>query len=170
MWQATVRGCDPETLVYLDECGIDHGHRLTRGWKRRGQRLYGEKPGNRTGRTSVIAALCGKALQAPFCFEGYCNAAVFTEYVRQCLVPALEPGKVVVMDNARFHHASEVRQLIEAKGCILKFLPAYSPDLNPIEHCWQPIKHAYAKNQHNFQAHADAIDFAINQFNTSISC
>jgi transposase len=156
--------------VYLDECGIDHSHRLTRGWAKRGARLQGEKPGNRTGRTSVIAALCGRTLQAPFCFEGYCNAQVFTEYIRQCLCPTLTPGQIVIMDNARFHQAGEVRQLIEQQQCALKFLPTYSPDLNPIEHCWQPIKHAYAKNQTLFQNHADAIDFALNQYNRSSLC
>jgi len=157
-------------LVYVDECGIDHGHRLTRGWGKRGPRLYGEKPGNRTGRTSVIAALCGRELQAPFCFEGYCNANVFTEYVRQCLCPTLKPGRAVVLDNARFHQAGDVRLLIEERQCALKFLPTYSPDLNPIEHYWQPIKHTYAKHQHNFDRHADAVDFAVNQYDRSLIC
>jgi transposase len=170
LWQETLRGIPKDALVYVDECGIDHGHRLTRGWGKRGARLYGEKPGNRTGRTSVIAALCGRTLQAPFCFEGYCNADVFTEYVRQCLAPTLTPGKIVVMDNARFHQASDVRTLIEERECSLKYLPTYSPDLNPIEHCWQHIKHAYAKYQHNFDDHANAIDFAVNQYTTTTLC
>jgi transposase len=157
-------------LVYLDECGIDHGHRLARGWGKRSERLIGQKPGNRTGRTSIIAALCTGSLIAPFCFKGYCNAAVFVEYVRQCLCPTLTPGQVVIMDNARFHQAKEVRQLIEEKQCTLRYLPTYSPDLNPIEHCWQPIKHTYAKYQHRFQSQNDAIDHAINYYNKAMLC
>jgi transposase len=170
LWRETIRDIPAESLVYIDECGIDHGHRLMRGWGKRGKRLYGEKPGNRTGRTSVIAALCGRELQAPFCFEGYCNANVFTEYVRQCLAPTLIPGKIVIMDNARFHQASDVRTLIEERQCSLKYLPTYSPDLNPIEHYWQPIKHTYAKHQHQFLNHADAIDFAVNQYVATTLC
>lgn len=73
-------------------------------------------------------------------------------------------------DNARFHQASEVRSLIEAQHRSLKYLPSYSPDLNPIEHYWQPIKHAYAKNQHRFQTHAEAIDFTVNQYDRSLIC
>ena len=80
----------------------------------------------------------------------YCNAAVFEAYVEHILLPELKPGQVVVIDNARFHQSFITRQLIENAGCILKFLPPYSPDLSPIEHRWSPIKQATRKILRNF--------------------
>jgi hypothetical protein len=144
-------------LVYVDEVGIDHNTRLTRGWAKRGQRLYAEKPGNRTGRMSAIAALCGKELHSPFCFKGYCNADVFNTWLLRCLVPNLKPGQIVVLDNARFHQSPQTRRIIENAGCSLLFLPPYSPDMNPIEHKWHPLKQAYAKIQHTFSIPARAV-------------
>jgi hypothetical protein len=143
--------------------GIDHNTRLTRGWAKRGQRLYADKPGNRTGRTSAIAALCGRCLHSPFCFEGYCTADLFNLYLEQCLVPNLEPGQTVVLDNARFHQSKRTRHLIEAAQCKLLFLPPYSPDLNNIEHQWFPLKHHYAKLQSVFDTPADAVNAAFRQ-------
>ncbi len=64
---------------------------------------------------------------------GSTTAVVFETYVERVLLPALKPGQVVVMDNLSAHKGSKVRELIEARGCELLFLPPYSPDLNPIE-------------------------------------
>jgi transposase len=150
-----------EQLVYVDETGIDHNIRLVRGWAPRGQRLYGEKPGNRTGRTSAIAALCGRKLHSPFCFEGYCTADVFNTWVEHSLVPNLKPGQIVILDNARFHQSKRTQALIKAAACKLLFLPPYSPDLNNIEHTWSPLKHHYAKIQHRYPSPADAVDAAF---------
>ena len=147
----------------MDEVGIDHNTRLTRGWAERGKRLYADKPGNRTGRTSAIAALCGRQLHSPFCFEGYCTADLFNLYLEKCLAPNLKPGQIVVLDNARFHQSKLTRQLIEAARCTLSFLPPYSPDLNPIEHQWFPLKRRYAKLQSAFGNPADAVYAAFRQ-------
>jgi transposase len=147
--------------VYADEVGVDHNGRLMRGWSPRGERLYAEKPGNRTGRTSAIAALSGQRLHSPFCFEGYCTTDVFNTWLQTCLIPNLKPGQIVVLDNARFHQSKRSRQIIEAAGCKLLFLPPYSPDMNPIEHQWQPLKHHYAKIQHRFPNPASAVDAAF---------
>jgi transposase len=58
----------------------------------------------------------------------------------------LKKGQVVVMDNAAFHKGSAIRNLIENAGCFLKYLPTYSPDFNPIEHYWNPLKNSFRKN------------------------
>jgi transposase len=150
-----------ERLVYIDETGIDHNIRLTRGWAPRGQRLYAEKPGNRTGRTSAIAALCNRRMHSTFCFEGYCTTDVFNLWLERCLVPNLKPGQIVILDNARFHQSHRTRFLIEAAKCRLLFLPPYSPDLNTIEHEWFPLKHHYAKIQHRYSSSSDAVDAAF---------
>jgi transposase len=93
----------------------------------------------------LIAALHHHQLIAPLVFAGTCNTALFEAYVEHCLVPILKPGQVVICDNARFHQSAKARQLIEEAGCTQKFLPPYSPDLNPIEHYWFPLKQRVRK-------------------------
>jgi len=151
-------------LVYVDETGIDNDEALAYGWSPRGETCWGEKPGHRTQRVSIIDALHQHALIAPFVFEGYCNTALFEAYVEHCLVPVLQPGQIVLYDNASFHQSEKAKQLIAGAGCTCKFLPPYSPDLNPIEHCWFPLKHAIRKQLplHNRDLH-QAIDAVFTQ-------
>ena len=73
-------------------------------------------------------------------FIGSTTRAVFEAYLERVLVPALRPAQVVVMDNLSAHKGSRVRELIEAKGCELLYLPPYSPDLNPIEEAFSKVK------------------------------
>jgi len=135
----------PERRVYLDETGMDNHEARAYGWSPRGEPCWGEKPGHRTQRVSLLAALHDHQLIAPLVFEGTCTTALFEAYVEHCLVPVLKPGQVVIYDNARFHQSTKARQLIESAGCTQKFLPTYSPDLNPIEHYWFPLKHRVRK-------------------------
>lgn len=72
-------------------------------------------------------------LVAPLVLDGAINGAAFLAYTEQFLVPLLEPGDVVVLDNLSSHKISGVREAIEAAGARLLYLPPYSPDLNPIE-------------------------------------
>ena len=117
-------------------------HRLYREWGRapRGERIYEAVTGKRRERTSIIAASQKSRLVAPFVFQGSCNAEVVDIYFEKVLLPALPPGSVIVLDNARFHQSSTTAALVAAAGCELLFLPAYSPDLNPIEHIWAAFK------------------------------
>ena len=78
-------------------------------------------------------------------FQGHCNTTVFELYVEHVLVPKLEAGMVVVIDNASFHKSLRIKTLIENAGAKLVYLPPYSPDLNPIEHYWHKIKTAIRK-------------------------
>lgn len=89
---------------------------------------------------SVIGALMGKKFIAPFTFLGGCNTDVFNTWVEQVLLKEIPQGTTVIMDNAAFHKSKRTRELIEEAGCYLLFLPTYSPDLNPIEHCWHKVK------------------------------
>jgi transposase len=77
---------------------------------------------------------------APFTFQGGCNADVFNTWLKNILLPELPKGTTVVMDNAAFHKSAKTRELIEGAGCFLLYLPTYSPDFNPIEHCWHTLK------------------------------
>ena len=96
--------------------------------------------GKRRERTSIIAASRHCKLVAPLVFQGSCNTEVVDVYFAQVLLPALPRGSVIVLDNARFHQSPTTQKLVEAAGCQLLFLPAYSPDLNPIEHLWAAFK------------------------------
>jgi transposase len=73
-------------------------------------------------------------------FEGYCNTQVVETWLQEVLLPILQPGQVVIWDNARFHQSPELRALIESANCRLIYLPVYSPDLNPIEQWWSVLK------------------------------
>jgi transposase len=89
---------------------------------------------------NIIGALNNNKIIASMVFDGYCNTEVFETYIEECLVPELTPGKTVILDNVSFHNSKKVKILIENAKCTLKFLPTYSPNLNPIEHHWHKIK------------------------------
>ena len=90
--------------------------------------------------TTLIAGLTLAGIQAPFILEGAVDTLAFETYVEHVLVPSLRPEQVVVLDNLSVHKGEQVRQMIEAKGCQVLFLPAYSPDLTPIEEAFSKLK------------------------------
>lgn len=115
----------------------------------KGQRAYGQVPRNRGENTSFIAALSLNGLQAPMTLQGSVDAVAFETYVEQVLAPTLTPGQIVVLgpstartqrNNHRIHKGDRVTELLAARGCLLLFLPPYSPDLNPIEEALSKIK------------------------------
>ena len=79
-------------------------------------------------------------MTAPMVIDGAMTGDLFVAYVEQILVPSLQPGDIVVMDNLGAHKGPEVERLIRAAGAELRFLPAYSPDLNPIEKMFSKLK------------------------------
>jgi transposase len=90
--------------------------------------------------TTFVAALRVDGLTAPTVVDGPMNGDVFVAYIEQQLVPTLKPGDIVVMDNLRCHRRAAVRTAIEAAGATLRYLPPYSPDLNPIETAFSKLK------------------------------
>jgi transposase len=109
----------------------------------------------------MIAALCKGQLLAPFTVEGSCNRSVFEIWLESCLIPLLQPGQVVVMDNATFHKGGRIEQLIQQAGCELLYLPAYSPDLNKIERCWSWLKSRIRKQLDQFDCLRDAMEYVL---------
>ena len=140
LYQRELEKLNTQTVFYLDECGVDHRLYREHGRAPRGERIYEAVAGKRRERTSIIAAAQQGKLVAPLVFQGSCNTEVVDAYFEQVLLPELPPGSVIVLDNARFHQATTTQKLVEAAGCQLLFLPAYSPDLNPIEHLWAALK------------------------------
>ena len=137
---------DPESLVYLDESGIDDNEVYAYGWSPKGSRVYGMKNGDRQKRLSIVAALNQKTIKAPLVFEGSCNRKVFEVYVEKVLIPELIPGQTVILDNASFHKGGRIIEMIEAAECKVLYLPPYSPDFNPIENHWAALKNTMRKN------------------------
>ena len=146
----------------MDESGIDNNESYEYGWNKKGSRYYSKKPGKRSERISIIGGLCQQNFLAPMVYQGYCTSKVIETWLEQVLLPNVNPGQVIIMDNARFHQGKRIRQLIEEAGCKLIFLPKYSPDLNPIEHWWQKIKNAIKKELRKYDFNLDkAVDAAF---------
>lgn len=139
-WPAKVAGVAPGELVFLDETGANTVLQRTHGYAPIGERVVASVP--LAGRKTVtfIGTLTAGGLVAPWAFEGAMNGDLFLAYVEQLLVPALKPGMVVVMDNLPCHKVAGVEEAIVAAQCRLEYLPAYSPDLNPIENAFSKLK------------------------------
>ena len=131
---------DPARLVFVDEAGTHVA--LTRRHARapRGQRARGVVPRNRGRTTTLVASLTPAGTGPAMTVEGGTTVAVFEAYVSQVLAPSLVPGRVVVLDNLAAHRASRARELVEARGAELVFLPAYSPDFSPVEEAFSKVK------------------------------
>lgn len=127
-------------VVVIDESGTHLGMTPRRARAPRGQRAYATARRNYGTRLSLIAALRSDGMGAAMTIEGAVDGAAFQVYLRDILVPSLRPGQLVIMDNLSVHKSLRVRQLIEAQGCTLLFLPAYSPDLTPIELAFAKLK------------------------------
>ena len=139
-WRQAAPALRPEDLVFLDECGIATNMARLYGRAARGRRAGGAVPHGRWERLTVVGGLTLGGLTACMSVEGAADADVMAAFVAHVLVPTLRPGQVVVLDNLSVHRAARVRRLVERAGCELRFLPAYSPDLNPIEPAWSKLK------------------------------
>lgn len=131
---------DPRNLVFVDESGVNLGMALLFARAMRGQRAVGHKPRNTGENVSLLGALSHQGLIASMSVKGSVDTNVFLTYLTQVLLPELWEGAIVVLDNLKVHHAAVIRQIIEAAGARLVFLPPYSPDLSPIELCWSKVK------------------------------
>ena len=153
---------EKKKLVYVDESGINRILQREYGYAERGVRVHGKVKGRREKRISCIAAYKERKLLAPMRFEGYTESKLFNQWLKECLIPELEKGDTVILDNASFHKSPETRQLIEEAGCKLIYLPPYSPDLNPIEKVWARLKMIIRYAQQTFNDISSSIDYAFN--------
>jgi len=136
-----------EDLVYIDQSGMDNRDVYEYGWGRKGQRIYGQQPGKKRERISIMSGYHLRKLVAPFTWIGSCNLQGLIAWLTEMLLPTIGAGKKIVLDNVSFHRCKLVRKVVKAAGCELIYLPKYSPDLNPIEHQWHRIKQRVRKTR-----------------------
>lgn len=141
-WREALNRIDAKRLLFLDESGVTT--EMTRRYGRAfgGQQVREPNPAGHWKTLTLLGAMSVEGLVATMTVEAPTNREVFLAYLEQVLCPRLKPGDVVVMDNLSSHKVSGVRELIEAAGAELLYLPPYSPDFNPIEQCWSKLKQA----------------------------
>lgn len=129
-----------ERSVFVDECSTNTSLAPLYAWSRRGERALCSVPRNWGANVTLLASMSTGGMGECLAVEGPTTREVFETYLERVLVPSLKAGQVVVMDNLSSHRGKRVRELIEGKGCELLYLPAYSPDLNPIEEAFAKLK------------------------------
>jgi transposase len=146
LWRWLATRFDARRLVFVDESGFNTSMTRLRARAPKGKRAYGKVPRNRGKNTTLIAAITLEgAMGESMTVEGATDALAFEAYVEHFLAPSLCTGQVVVLDGLGAHRTEKVRELVEARGADLVFLPSYSPDLNPIEEAFSKIKQLVRK-------------------------
>lgn len=126
--------------MFIDETWVKTNMAPLRGWGDRGVRLIGRAPAGKWRTMTFLAALRHDRVDAPWVVDGPINGEVFRAYIRTQLISTLKPGDIVVIDNLGSHKSPEIRAMIRAVDARLFYLPAYSPDLNPIEQLFSKMK------------------------------
>jgi transposase len=144
-----IESCDLEDankFIFLDESGLHLGMSSLYGRSKSNERLKSFSPFNKGTRVTMIAAISSDEVTAATYGAWHVDGDIFLGFIRECLIPALKPDQIVIMDNLSTHKISGVRELIESTGARLVYLPPYSPDLSPIELFWSKIKKIIRKN------------------------
>ena len=130
----------PARLVFVDETGAATNMARRYGRSPRGQRLDGPIPHGHWKSTTFVGGLTTRGFIAPYVLDGAMNGTIFRAWIEQMLAPELRPGTSSIMDNLPPTKSPGSRQAIEAQGAELRYLPPYSPDLNPIEQAFAKLK------------------------------
>lgn len=117
----------------------------THGRALKGARVADLVPNGHWHTTTLVAAITHEGAIAPMVLDGPMDTPSFLAYVEQVLIPELPPGAIVVMDNLSAHKAPAIQEKLEQSGAQCRYLPAYSPDLNPIEMIWSKVKTSLRK-------------------------
>jgi len=164
-WRVGQPDLNPEQLVFIDETGAKTNMVRLYGRAPRGRRLKASAPFGHWMTTTFVGALRCDQITAPCVFDGPMNGASFLAYVEHFLAPTLRKGDVVVMDNLGSHKVAGVREAIERAGATLRYLPAYSPDFNPIEQAFAKLKALLRKAAaRTFETLVKAIAQALAEF------
>lgn len=140
IFREVIRELKAEDVVIVDESGSRIGMIPLYGRAPHGSRVYDRVIRNYGKNVTLLASMTLKGMQAAMTLEGAVDEATFEAFIRDALLPTLQPGQIVIMDNLSSHKTDAVEQLIKQAGCQLLFLPAYSPDLSPIEEAFSKLK------------------------------
>lgn len=135
-----VKGIVCERFVFVDECSTNIALSPIYARAPKGERAFGKAPRNWGKNISLICAISAEGVKTSMSVEEAVDGKAFESYIEHFLAPKLKRGQIVVMDNLSVHKSSRVQRLIEDAGCELLFLPAYSPDYNPIEEVFSKVK------------------------------
>jgi transposase len=161
-WRERTRGIDPARFVWVDETGSDLSLARTHSRAPRGQRAYGDVPGRRGPNRTLITALTVAGFGPGLLLEEAIDRTTFDGYIIHRLAPTLQPDQIVVVDNLKVHYSERATAAIEARGAQLWYLPAYSPDLTPIEEAFSKLKAALrTSGPRTVEAHSTAIWAAL---------
>jgi transposase len=139
-WREQMASLLSQELVVVDETGSHIAMTPLYAYAPRGRRAVGKVPRNYGAIMTLIASLSMQGMGEALMLDGAADAAAFEIYVEQLLAPSLRPGQIVILDNLSIHQGPRVKHAIEARGCRLLFLPAYSPDFSPIEEAFSKVK------------------------------
>jgi transposase len=129
-----------QDLVFVDETGSHIAMTPLYAYAPRAERAVGKVPRNYGSIMTLIASLSLSGMGPALLLDGAADHLAFEGYIEQVLAPSLKAGQIVILDNLSLHLGSRVKQAIEAKGCRLLFLPAYSPDFSPSEEAFSKLK------------------------------
>jgi transposase len=139
-WRSQQGGWDIRHLVFIDETGLNTKLARLYGRCPRGERCRSAVPHGHWQSSTFIAALRHEQIQAPFLVDGPVDGEVFTVYLQKVLGPCLQQGDTLILDNLATHKIQRVGQILAERGVGLRYLPPYSPDLNPIELAFAKLK------------------------------
>lgn len=157
MFVEKLKTISPESLVYVDETGIDQC--LYREYARavRGQKVVAKISGRKYKRTNIVAGICRGKWIAPLEYTGTTDSVLFEFWFESCLLKEVAGGSVIILDNATFHKKSVLSDLAKRYDCEVLFLPPYSPDLNPIEKKWAWLKRKLREILFLYSSFSDAL-------------
>ena len=140
-WQEKQKTLNANALVFIDESSVNCGMTRLYGRAIGKERVNDYVPDVRFERTSIISSIRLNGDLTPIMFKGTLNGEFFAEYIAQCLAPKLKKGDIVILDNLSSHKVCDALEPITEKEASVLFLPAYSPDFNPIEESWSKIEY-----------------------------
>ena len=139
-WQEFQANIDPGRLIFLDESGVKTNMTRLYGRAGKGKRCHDKAPDGRWETVTVLSSIRLDGETESIMFNGAVDRKMFDAYIEEILAPTLRPGDIVVMDNLSSHKSEKARESVESMSANCLFLPAYSPDFNPIEKMWSKVK------------------------------
>lgn len=139
-WVEFQNSIDSQRLIFLDESGLKTNMTRLYGRTYKGARCHDVAPCGHWETVTILSSVRLEGTTESILFEGAVDRKMFDEYIKEILAPQLRPGDIVIMDNLNAHKSADALKVVQSCQAEIKFLPAYNPDLNPIEKMWSKIK------------------------------